>query len=121
MKDSAIHYVAVGDRYYEQTPVGYLVKVTHRYGGPVNNDLDSDSDSPSEVPRSIVALTVANASKTILAKSLVILIGASLPSPPFHCFMKACPPSILTPRIFTASTPPIFAPWLPVMMPPRRR
>ena len=44
-KDSAIRHVAVGDRYYEQTPAGYLVKVTHRYGGPVNNNSDSDSNS----------------------------------------------------------------------------
>jgi hypothetical protein len=44
-KDSAIRHVAVGDWYYEWTPVGYLVEVTHRYGGPVNNNLDSDSNS----------------------------------------------------------------------------
>ena len=44
-KDSAIRHVVVGDWYYERTPAGYLVEVTHRYGGPVNNDSDSDSDS----------------------------------------------------------------------------
>ena len=44
-KDSNICHVAVGNRYYERTPTGYLVKVTHRYSGPVNNNLDSDSDS----------------------------------------------------------------------------
>ena len=44
-KDSAIRHVAVGNRYYEGTPAGYLVEVTHRYGGLVNNGSDLDSDS----------------------------------------------------------------------------
>ena len=44
-EDSNIHHVALGGRYCEQTPVGYLVKVTHQYGGPVNNNSDSDSNS----------------------------------------------------------------------------
>ena len=43
-KDGDIHHVAVGDRYYERTPVGFLVEVTHRSGGPVSNDSGMDSD-----------------------------------------------------------------------------
>ena len=39
-KDSDIRHVAVSDRYYEQTPAGYLIEVTHRYGCPENNDSD---------------------------------------------------------------------------------
>ena len=43
-KDGDICHVAIGDRYYERTPAGFLVKVTHRYGGPVSNDSGLDSD-----------------------------------------------------------------------------
>ena len=43
-KDSDIRHVAVGNRYYERTPVGYLVEVTHRYDGPVSNNSGLDSD-----------------------------------------------------------------------------
>jgi hypothetical protein len=91
-KDNGIHHVAVGDQYYKRTPAGYLVKVTHRYGGPENNDSDTESDSecsPLEVPRSLVASTMANAAKGIPVECLVIPIGTSLPPPPFPCFLKA--------------------------------
>ena len=43
-KDGDIRHVAVGARYYERTPAGFLVEVTHRYSGPVSNDSGSDSD-----------------------------------------------------------------------------
>ncbi len=38
-RDNDICHVAV------RTPAGYLVNVTHRYGGTENNDSDSESDS----------------------------------------------------------------------------
>ena len=50
--------------------------------------------------------TMANAAKRILTESLVIPIGASLPSPPFPCFLKACPPS--DPRDFYGKYPTNF-------------
>ncbi len=37
-RDNDICHVAV------RTPAGYLVNVTHRYGGTENNDSDSESD-----------------------------------------------------------------------------
>ncbi len=40
-RDNDICHVAVGDRYYERTPAGYLVV----NGGTENNDSDSESDS----------------------------------------------------------------------------
>ena len=43
-KDGNSHHVAVGAHYYERTPAGFLVEVTHRYGGPVSYDLGSGSD-----------------------------------------------------------------------------
>ena len=43
-KDGGTHHVAVGAHYYKRTPAGFLVKVTHRYGGPVSYDLGSGSD-----------------------------------------------------------------------------
>jgi hypothetical protein len=43
-KDSGIRHVAVGDCYYKRAPVGFLVEVTHQYGGPVSNDSGSDSN-----------------------------------------------------------------------------
>ena len=44
-KDSDICHMAVGNRYYKRTPMGYLIEVTHWYGGPVSKALDSDSNS----------------------------------------------------------------------------
>ena len=44
-RDNDICHVAVGDCYYKWTAMGYLVDVTHRYGGPENNNSDSVSDS----------------------------------------------------------------------------
>ncbi len=41
-KDGDTHHVVVGAHYYERTPVGFLVEVTHRYGGPVSYDSGSD-------------------------------------------------------------------------------
>jgi hypothetical protein len=41
-KDGDTHHVAVGAHYYKRTPLGFLVKVTHRYGGLVSYDLGSD-------------------------------------------------------------------------------
>ncbi len=38
------HHVAVGAHYYERTPAGFLVEVTHRYGGQVSNDSELGSD-----------------------------------------------------------------------------
>ncbi len=43
-KDGDTHHVAVGAHYYKRTPVGFLVEVTHRYGGPVSYDSGSGSD-----------------------------------------------------------------------------
>ncbi len=43
-KDGDTRHVAVGSRYYERTPMGFLVEVTHRYGGPVSYNSGSDSD-----------------------------------------------------------------------------
>jgi hypothetical protein len=39
-KDGDIRHVVISARYYERTPTGFLIKVTHRYGGPVSNDSD---------------------------------------------------------------------------------
>ena len=47
-RDINILHYAIGDRYYERTPVGYLVDVTHRYGVPENNDSESNLESDSE-------------------------------------------------------------------------
>ena len=43
-----IHHYAIGDRYYDRTPVGYLVDVTHRYGGPTISVLESTPGSDTE-------------------------------------------------------------------------
>ncbi len=43
-KDGDTHHVAVGTHYYERTPAGFLVEVTHRYGGQVSYDSESGSD-----------------------------------------------------------------------------
>ena len=43
-KDGNTHHVAVGAHYYEWTAAGFLVEVTHRYGGQVSYDLESGSD-----------------------------------------------------------------------------
>ena len=43
-KDGDTHHMAVGAHYYERTPTGFLVKVTHRSGGPVSYDSGSGSD-----------------------------------------------------------------------------
>ncbi len=43
-KDGDTHHVAVGAHYYKRTPTGFLVKVTHWYGGPVSYDLGLGSD-----------------------------------------------------------------------------
>ncbi len=43
-KDGDTHHVAVGAHYYERTAAGFLVEVTHRYGGQVSYDSESGSD-----------------------------------------------------------------------------
>ena len=43
-----IHHYAIGNRYYDRTPVGYLVDVTHRYGGPTISVLESTPGSDTE-------------------------------------------------------------------------
>ena len=43
-KDGNTHFVAVGAHYYERTAAGFLVEVTHRYGGQVSYDSESGSD-----------------------------------------------------------------------------
>ena len=47
-RDINILHYAIGDRYYERTPAGYLVDVTHRYGVPEINDSESNLESDSE-------------------------------------------------------------------------
>jgi hypothetical protein len=42
-KDGDTHHVAVSAHYYEWTPAGFLIEVTHRYGGPVSYDSGSGS------------------------------------------------------------------------------
>ncbi len=46
--DNDICSVSHGNHYYQQTPVRYLVDVTHRFGGLADNDSESDSESGSE-------------------------------------------------------------------------
>ncbi len=43
-KDGNTHHVAVGAHYYERTPAGFLVEVTHRYGGQVSYNSESGSN-----------------------------------------------------------------------------
>ena len=42
--DGSFPLVAIGGRYYEQTAAGYLVELTHRFGGPVTTDLGSEGE-----------------------------------------------------------------------------
>ena len=46
--DNNLRFVSRGDCYYQRTPAGYLVDVTHRFGGPADNDSESDSESNLE-------------------------------------------------------------------------
>ena len=46
--DNDIRSVSHGNSYYQQTPVRYLVDATHRFGGPADNDLESNPESDSE-------------------------------------------------------------------------
>ena len=43
-QDGNTHFVALGAHYYERTAAGFLVEVTHRYGGQVSYDSESGSE-----------------------------------------------------------------------------
>ncbi len=43
-KDGDTHHVAVGAHYYKRKAAGFLVEVTHRYGGQVSYNSESSSD-----------------------------------------------------------------------------
>ena len=47
-RDNGIRSMAVGDCYYQRIPSGYLVSVTHWFGSPADNDLESNSESNSD-------------------------------------------------------------------------
>ena len=47
-KDTDILHYAIGNRYYNRTPVGSLVDVTHWYGGPTISILESTPGSDTE-------------------------------------------------------------------------
>ena len=42
--DGSFPLVAIGGGYYKQTAAGYLVELTHRFGGPVTTDLGSEGE-----------------------------------------------------------------------------
>ena len=39
-----LRFVSHADCWFQQTPAGYLVNVTHKFGGPADNDLESDPE-----------------------------------------------------------------------------
>jgi hypothetical protein len=47
-RDNSILHVAIGNHNYQRTPARYLVDVTHRSDGLIDNDLESDSESDLE-------------------------------------------------------------------------
>ena len=47
-RDNNILHYAIGDRYYDRTPTGYLIDVTHQYGGPTISVLESTPGSDTK-------------------------------------------------------------------------